>query len=212
MIINGLLYFYIYNNTFYNLYYQGILANVSTATPDYLRWKNNVFHTVDRAYTYPAGSTDVAVDYNARYNCTYAPLQAAGAHDITSDPLMTGAASGNFRPQSTSPVINAGGFLTTITTDFTVPATLFVVGDAGYFFDGEGVIAGDVIELSNGAVRTITDVNYTTNTITVGSSVSWTVGDGVALEYGGTAPDMGAYEYWGPGAMRSCTTLGVTKQ
>jgi hypothetical protein len=41
----------------------------------------------------------------------------------------------------------------------------------------------------------IVSVNYTSNTITVDAALTWTQGQGLALAYVGSAPDVGAHEY-----------------
>lgn len=208
MIIHGLQHIYVYNNVFYNLIYRGVYAVTSTAVPDYILIKNNIFHTLDRSYSYEAAASYSAADYNDRYNCTEVPLPSAGAHDITSDPLFYNLSGDDYILQSNSPAIDAGSWLTTISSA-TGSGTSFDVGDAGYFWDGNGVTDGDVIRFQGGGTRTITDI--TGNTITVDSSVSWTLGDGIAPDFHGAMPDMGAYEYT-PGNLMGVTVLGVTVQ
>jgi hypothetical protein len=69
------------------------------------------------------------------------------------------------------------------------------VANAGYFTDGWGIITGDTIQLMGTTQRaTITSVNYSTNTLTLNTSLSWTTNQGLALAYEGAAPDVGAYE------------------
>jgi len=108
----------------------------------------------------------------------------------------------DFRLQSGSPCINAGGFLTTITSTGG-SGTVFTVTDAGYFMDGWGIehVQGDLIQLEGSMLRArITQVNYDTQTITVDTPLTWTQGQGVSLAYEGSAPDIGAYEYLAGGA------------
>lgn len=101
----------------------------------------------------------------------------------------------SFYLHSDSPCIDNGGFLTTITSA-NGSGTQFVVDNAGYFMDGWGIIEGDTIQLEGQSdTATITTVNYDTNTITVDTSLTWTQGLGISLEYNGTAPDIGAYEF-----------------
>jgi hypothetical protein len=100
----------------------------------------------------------------------------------------------DFHLQSTSPAINSGVFLTTTTSVGT--GSVIQVTDAGYFIDGFGITNGDVIQLQGQSqTATITAINYTTNTITVDRSLTWTSGLGISLAYSGIAPDIGAYEY-----------------
>jgi hypothetical protein len=62
--------------------------------------------------------------------------------------------------------------------------------------DGWGIIEGDLIQLENDTqpVRVV-NFDYSTNTLTVSQSVTWTSGMGVSLAYNGSRPDIGAYEY-----------------
>jgi hypothetical protein len=66
-----------------------------------------------------------------------------------------------------------------------------------------------LIQLANGQRARITKVNYDANTITVGSSLSWTQNIGVSLPYEGPAPDIGAYEF-GPSRPASTATKTST--
>lgn len=113
----------------------------------------------------------------------------------------------DFDLQSGSPCIDAGGPLAYITSA-SGSGTSFYVDDAGYFLDGWGIdgVDGDVIRLiGTSLTATVTAVDYDTNLITVGSSLSWTKGQGVALTYVGSAPDAGACEY---GSTSSSTAAG----
>lgn len=115
-------------------------------------------------------------------------------HDKGGDPLFTNPASPtrNFTLQNTSPAKNAGTFLTTAVGAGTTSTSLTVV-DAGYFHDGYGMITGDVIQV--GAVTTtITNVNYSTNVLTISPAISWSNGAAITFVYSGSAPDMGAFE------------------
>jgi hypothetical protein len=97
----------------------------------------------------------------------------------------------DLRLANASPCKNAGVFLTTITSS-AGSGTSFTVDDARYFHDGyNGLISPDTIRTSAGQSATIASINYDTNTITVSSPISWTGGDGVALDFSGNAPDQG---------------------
>jgi len=116
----------------------------------------------------------------------------------TTDPKMTDPGNADFTLQSDSPCIDAGVWLTTITSA-SGSGTTFIVDNPYFFFDGYDIsgLTGDVIRLEDGDVATITDVNYGSGAITVDPSVSWDNGDGVALNYNGSGPDIGALEYQG---------------
>jgi len=74
--------------------------------------------------------------------------------------------------------------------------TSLIVADVRYFSDGFGLIPGDLIQLE-GQTQTarVTAINYSTNTLTLDRSLSWSANQGVAYVYTGTRPDIGAYEY-----------------
>ncbi|MBZ5569958.1 MAG: putative Ig domain-containing protein, partial [Acidobacteriia bacterium] len=132
-------------------------------------------------------------------NLTLAQAQSQNpslyANNLEVDPGFVNAAGHDFHLQPSSPMINAGTFLTT--TSSAGSGASMQVADAGYFFDGFGIQAevGDTIQLANStSVAVVTAVNYTTNTLTLDRSLSWTQGQGVSLAYSGSAPDLGVYE------------------
>ena len=111
-----------------------------------------------------------------------------------------------------SPCIDAGTHLTRITA-VSGSGTSFQVEDAGYFMDGWGIIEGDFIQLGGQTQRVrITNVDYSSNTITVHQSLSWTNAQGVSLAYEGSAPDLGAYEYGQTGNVISPSSQKTKKK
>ena len=129
----------------------------------------------------------------------------------TNDPLMTAPDTQDFTLQALSPAIDAGAWLTTITTnDTSSPSDTFTVADGGYFYDGWDIDGetGDVIRTENGQTATITDV--TGNVITLDAAITWTTDEGIALDYAGTKPDIGAEErgtsvfITGPSSSQDC--------
>ncbi len=112
--------------------------------------------------------------------------------------------------KSNSPCIDAGGSLTTITTD-SGSGMSFTVDDAGYFMDGWGIIDGDIVQLE-GQTQTaqITNVEYDSNIITVDISLTWNKGQGISLAYKGSAPDAGAYEYGIAGTIAGTVSDSIT--
>ena len=89
----------------------------------------------------------------------------------------------NFHLQSGSPAIDRGGFLTT--TMSAGQGTSIPVKDAGYFFDGWGVVGGDTIQLQ-GQTATARIVSISGNTLVVDKSLTWSAGQGVSLSYQGS--------------------------
>ncbi len=117
------------------------------------------------------------------------------ANNISADPLFVNAQDKDFHLESNSPCIDTGNFLTNITSS-SGSGTSFVVADSLWFMDGFGFVDGDKIQLEEETTTAmITHIDYTTNTITVNSSLTWDEGQGVSLVYQGSAPDIGAYEY-----------------
>ncbi|MEJ2453983.1 MAG: putative Ig domain-containing protein [Candidatus Thiodiazotropha sp.] len=102
----------------------------------------------------------------------------------------------DFSLTSSSQLIDSGKFLTTTTNSGS--GRSIQVMDAGYFHDGFGIggVTGDRIQLEGtSAALTVVSIDYDTNTITVDKDVSWNSNQGITLQYSGTRPDIGAYEY-----------------
>lgn len=107
--------------------------------------------------------------------------------------LSTLAATDFDLRSSATHALDTGSWLTNITSS-TGSGTSFVVASPWYF------IAGDVIRVQGNAnAVTVQSVNYSTGQITVNSSVSWSqtppAQTGVALNFAGALPDLGAREY-----------------
>jgi PKD repeat protein len=199
------IYNHVYNNTFFR--------NSQTNEPDpgnaavylaiwdgplvvkYNIFKNNLYYGHPAAYGVyhvSLGDQTFANEFNG---------------DVSGDPKFVNATSTPGDPMdvdypdlhlnSNSPCINKGGALTSIASP-SGSGTAFVVADAAYFMDGWGIdgVSGDLIQIFGTSQKArITKVDYTTNTITLDTSMTWTQGQGVALAYIGSAPDAGAYEY-----------------
>jgi len=102
----------------------------------------------------------------------------------------------DFHLRNGSPCIDAGGFLTTITSP-TLSGTTFQVENAWFFYDGWDIPGevGDLIQLEGQTTAArITDIDYDTNELTVDQTITWSQGQGVSLPYSGVLPDIGAYE------------------
>jgi hypothetical protein len=120
----------------------------------------------------------------------------------------------DFHLQAGSPAIAAGTYLTTVASVDAGSGTSLVVKDAAYFQDGYGLsnaystVNGDCIAVGTASNHVcVTAVNYSTNTLTLASSISRSAGQGVYLYsksdgmqvLTGSAPDMGAYPYGSSG-------------
>ena len=141
------------------------------------------------------------------------------AHGYTTTPTP------NLFLQSSSGAIDGGTYLTTATVSGTASTTL-VVADAMYFQDGtwgSSLARGTTHFADWIAIGTVSNVvqissiNYSTNTITLASPMTWNNGadiwlykksDGSTVLVG-SAPDYGAYEYTSgggaPSSHGSCT-------
>lgn len=101
----------------------------------------------------------------------------------------------DFRLQSTSPCIDAGTWLATTTAAGS--GTTLAVNNSLYFSDGNRIVTGDTIQLQGSTATAIVSSNdWQNNTLYLDRSLTWTEGQGVSLTYNGSAPDMGAYEYY----------------
>ena len=118
--------------------------------------------------------------------------QDANSH--IADPLFNSPGMNNFTLRSASPAIDAGTWLTTITSPAGSGAS-FHVADASYFYDGYGILGekGDSIKTESGEEATIIEIIGTR--ITVDRMINWSNRDGLALKYYGSSPDIGALEY-----------------
>lgn len=177
--------------------------------------------TNNNTYQYNNFSTDTLLSFDEKEQ-TLAYFEANVSHEwannMAVDPKFRNETGYNFddnytidindlSPRSDSAMIDAGDWLTTITSA-TGSGNTVTVADANYFYDGWGIPneTGDVVQLQGktGTV-TIVDVNYTTNVIEFDQTVNWTVGDGIALPYIGSGPDIGALEYILPSPDRAET-------
>ncbi|MHB8666778.1 MAG: hypothetical protein ACYC7B_04560 [Burkholderiales bacterium] len=124
--------------------------------------------------------------------------------------VSDGSLSNNYNLRAGSPAIASGTYLTTIAAGDTGTGTSLIVNDAAYFQDGYGLtnaystVNGDCISVTTATNHVcVTAVNYTTNTLTLASSISRSAGQGVYLYnksdgvqvLTGSAPDIGAYPY-----------------
>lgn len=157
--------------------------------------KNNLFYDAVRLYGYSSAFASDQIFAN-NYN-----------GDVSGNPLFVNASSTPGSPanlsypdlslRTNSPAIDTGGPLTTITSA-SGSGTSFVVADAAYFVDGWGMIQGDRIQLQASSQRVrITAINYSSKSITVDGSLTWTQNQGISLCYEGSAPDVGAFEVGG---------------
>jgi len=197
----------IYNNTFFNNAYDPDpsysdqyrcaiqFADWTASENKYNIIKNNLYYSHTQAYGVNGASLGDQTFVSNWDGDTQGDPQFVNA-STTPPPDKTDSTLPNLDLQSTSPCIDQGMYLTTITSA-TGSGTSFVVDDAEYFTDGWGItgVDGDMIQVFGTTQRArITSVNYGTATITVDTSLTWTQNQGISLVYEGSAPDIGAYE------------------
>lgn len=212
------------NQTIYNHVYNNVLTNINGLTNEGAillasnktggsahnnYYKNNiVYNNLNRQISiwnyaevysnyfenniiYKSSTADVIYYHGTIYNVS--GIQSAQptffSGNIQKDPLL----DSNYKPMAGSPAIDAGAFLTTVTS-VSGSGDSFKVKDAGYFCDGFGIQAGDQIMVGSTLVA-ISRVDYSTNTITVTTPISWSQGANVSLPFSGSKPDIGAFEY-----------------
>ena len=158
-------------------------------------------HNGERIYARDAGGIRVtftlveAMRFMQRY---------FGGGNIDADPRfvnrsLRGAAK-NLRLRADSPCVDKGVPLTRAVNAARHGVRL-AVDDAGYFFDGWGMLPPDSVRLGRESPVGIVSVDYDHNTIRLSDIRSWRIGDGV--EYyrsdrsAGRAPDIGAHEFFG---------------
>ncbi len=161
----------------------------------------------------PPGSSGVyyIADANQQYTADYdvwyqfAGLNYPGtnigeAHSINSNPLFSSYASSDFTLQSGSPARSKGTAITTV-NDADGSGNSFVVADARPFVGGWGIYNADGTEIRdsiivglNPAVK-VTNVNYSTNTLTVTPSITWVNGSAIRFAHQSAIPDAGAWQY-----------------
>ena len=151
---------------------------------------NNVWTIDADNFYYKSGTARTLSEVEAAYPTDW-------VDNVSANPLFADASGRDFTLQAGSLCIDAGTWLTTITSPTANAQTFFMVNDAGYFYDGWTIHSetGDVIKTQKGQVTTIQSINYDTNTITVSPAIDIVNGEGLALDYSGSAPDIGAYEY-----------------
>jgi hypothetical protein len=112
------------------------------------------------------------------------------------DPRFVDAPGHDFHLQTDSPMRDAGAWLTE--TNGSGSGRVLTVAAAGMFHDGFGIPgeSGDLIQLEgqSQSVR-VKEIDYDAGKITVDRDIVWSSGQGVGLAYGGSAPDVGAFEF-----------------
>jgi hypothetical protein len=113
-------------------------------------------------------------------------------NNIEADPLFVDPDQRDFHLKDNSPCIDKGGALTK--ASISGNGTVIEVDDVLFFTDGHGIIDPDILRIGT-EQATIVQVIYDENKIVLNREISWEKGTPVTLDYKGTAPDIGIYEY-----------------
>lgn len=89
----------VYNNTAYNMTYEGIRLNDDA---EVVIFQNNVFVHCESLYSAHGSAAAPTWDYNAYYACGGSP-PSVGGNDVTDDPLL-----GRYHPRTGTPLDGAG--------------------------------------------------------------------------------------------------------
>ncbi len=202
----------VYNNTVFNSGYgidPGYAHSSEDATVSFFFTKtvNNIFkNNLFFAYYQVFGGSPRTLQIYANNWAGDTQGDPKFVNASTTPPAdKTDASLPNLDLQSSSPAIDKGGALTTVTSA-TGSGTSLTVANASYFQDGTygppGVLQADWIAV--GTIGNVVQIlSISGNTINVANSISWTNGasvwlykksDGVRVLYG-AAPDAGAYEF-----------------
>ena len=176
-----------YNNTFYANRCHAIIGDSGTSQYRDHRVKNNILY---RNVTCSGGSQQTNIRDTSTVVLTNNAIE-------TTAPGFVNEAGNDFRLASGSRMIDAGAALTA--TAAAGSGSVLAVQDASYFFDGYGIAGqvGDTIQLLGGGAAVVVDIDYAGNRLTLDRPLTWSAGQGVALQFWGTAPDMGAFEFTG---------------
>lgn len=126
--------------------------------------------------------------------------------NVIANPQFSNYAANDFHLTAGSPAIATGSYLTTANGSGSTSTTL-IVNDASYFQDGTQGLTGvqaDCISVTTAANPVcITAVNYSTNTLTLASAMTWSSGASIylrsksdgAIILNAAGPDIGAYQF-----------------
>lgn len=161
-------------------------------------FESNIILNADRTTDKPG---DVSVFWLevAQHRWTLDEVQTAYpkvfAKNYEFNPRFVDSENGNFNLRPDSQAIDAGSHLTK-TTEAGSSTTTILVEDPYYFIDGYGLIDGDMIQVGSNSPVMVTNVDFDSKTLTVATPISFDSGATVSLAYSGSAPDLGAFEYY----------------
>jgi hypothetical protein len=154
---------------------------------------NNIFYAVSR----PEGGRIISVGEGCQAELSSNACEKSGGHPscvVTSGINFADYANDAFYLAGNSQAIDAGRPLTVVTSP-PGQGTSFAVQEAGFFIDGFGLVAGDLIRVGADAVTRVVKVDDDANVLTVSPPIAWQQGAQVVLAYQDTRPDIGAFEF-----------------
>jgi len=167
----------------YNLYYNSWQSPHFTAEVSG-RWQELEFSA------WRSWLESAAIEGADRHSQALAQLPFSAPEQVTGEQSRSA-----FEPYPSSAAVDGGRPLTSATNSGSDSRSL-QVADAGFFFDGYGITDGDTIQIGEGEPVAITQVDYDRNTLTLARAMSWSRGVAVTLPYAGSAPDIGALEFY----------------
>ena len=199
----------VYNNTVSNSTYFVQFTNATATAAHYQEslsgfgFYNNLFYTnslapFDDGASGPANYGTLGFDGNAflfsasddiDWGSTYtSDKDGWNSWRFTESADLNGYIFTTLPGATTYPRQNGGSYLTTIVSG---SGTTWVVGDASFFSNGYGLVAGDTLKVGK-KTAVINTISYASNTIEFTSSQTFTVGDPVSYNHTGFGPDVGA--------------------
>ena len=153
---------------------------------------NNI--TFDNNLWYNADGSSDGKWYNGTSLMDLDEWQVFYPNDTFADPGFVDADGNNLNLEVGSSCIESGSWLTRTSGSGT--STMWVsVQDASFFMDGYGMVDGDKVFVGDDTGLMITEVDYSNNSFKVDSSISWSDGENVSLDYYlGNKIDIGRYE------------------
>jgi hypothetical protein len=150
------------------------------------------------------GAQSYNLYFDSDYTMTFSGLATNEVGAVKNkNPRLKNPGHKDFSLKSGSPAIDHGGPLTHVASDDSGSGTSLIVDAAEFFQPGWGGALPDTIAIGSVSnVATISSINYTTNKITLATSISRSVGDPVYLYKDsdgtrvlyGPRPDIGAVE------------------
>jgi hypothetical protein len=178
-------------------------------------------YTYGHSLAYPAAGGTL-------YGHTYGSgAFTADTGNVQANPLFNNYAANDFTLAAGSPALNSGTYLTTVASGDSGSGTSLVVTDASFFQGGSPLtgVQSDCVSVTTTTNHVcVTAVNYSTNTLTLATGITRTVGDSIWLysDSSGTVvlpsagPNMGSQFAAGPSAptnlQSGITSSGVVTQ